>query len=159
MKRYAWLIAPALIVLYCCNSEKKVLRDPVKTQNVVNAWMKTANFKTDTLVKFLPGDTTTTLLIAYDTTTVHDTVTNMREKVITKTKTITNTVHDTVRVTIVNNDLVNKYQAQLQASVAERDKLKDDIDKWRGLFWGVAILAGLYISFRVFAFFKVITFS
>lgn len=154
MKRYAWFIAPALIVLYCCSSEKKVLRDPVKTQNVVNAWMKTANFKTDTLVKFLPGDTTTTLLIAYDTTTVHDTVTNMREKVITKTKTITNTVHDTVSVTIVNNDLVNKYQAQLQASVAERDKIKEDVTKWRALFWGVTITFALYIGFRIVMFFR-----
>jgi hypothetical protein len=161
MKRHAWLIVPALIVLYCCNAEKRVLNDTDKTQHVVNAWMKKQNFKTDTVLRYLPGDTTTTLLISYDTTTVRDTVTNIVEKQVTKTKVITNTVHDTVRVEIKNNDLLNACQDALKNNgiVLEEHRLGEKAEMiraglWKLRFWVAistfALLVALVVAIKLF---------
>jgi hypothetical protein len=167
MKRNAWIVVPALIVLYCCNSEKKVLRNPEKTQNVVNAWLKAHPLKIDTNFVYIPGDTTTTLLIGYDTTTVRDTVTNLVEKIVTKTKTVTNTVHDTVKVTIgcsgvkepcallkaAQDGLAGKT-AQYDQQVLETQRQKLRADKWKFRFWvGVSIfglLVALVIGIKLF---------
>lgn len=144
MKRYTWLIVPVLISLCCCNVEKKVLSDPQKTQNVVNAWLIKNPMKVDTTYKYLPGDTTTTLLFSYDTTTVRDTVTQIVERVITKTKVVTNTVHDTVQVTVKDNRLLQACQAGLSGKSMdlEQQKLetatqKVEVGKWKLRFWVV----------------------
>jgi hypothetical protein len=160
MKRYAWLIAPILIVFYCCNSEKRVLKDTDKTQHVVSAWMKKQNFKADTVFNFIPGDTITTLLIAYDTATIHDTVTDaVDQMVITTTRTITNTIHDTVKVTLKCADgadpcaLLKKSEADLvnnsivleeHKTGEERNKL--DADKWKFRFWALVTILGILVA-------------
>src|SRR3954471_11438847 len=40
-----------------CNSTKKVLRDPEKIQTVVNKYLQKAIIKSDTVVKFVEGQT------------------------------------------------------------------------------------------------------
>lgn len=167
MKRNAWFVVPAIIMLYCCNAEKKVLRSPDKTQNVVNAWLKAHPLKIDTNFVYIPGDTTTTLLVNYDTTTVKDTVTNLVERVVTKTKTVTNTVHDTVRVTIgcsgvkepcamlkaAQDGLASKMN-QYDQQVLETQRQKLRADGWRLKFWGViiglALLVALVVAVKIF---------
>lgn len=159
MKKNTWLVAPVLIVLYCCSAEKKVLNSDKKTQNVVNAWLKAHPLKIDTTFKYLPGDTTTTLLVSYDTTTVHDTATNIVEKLVTKTKTVTNTVHDTVKVTIgcsgikepcamlkaAQDGLASKMAAyDNQVLEAKRQELL--ADKWRFRFWVAVAIFGFLIA-------------
>lgn len=160
MKRYTWFVVPALIMLYCCSAEKKVLSSEKKTQNVVNAWLKAHPLKIDTNFVFLPGDTTTTLLINYDTATVRDTVTKIVTQTVTKTKTITNTVHDTVKVTIgcsgikepcamlkaAQDGLAGKTtQYDQQVLETERQRLK--AVKWKMSFWvAVSIFAILVLG-------------
>jgi hypothetical protein len=151
----------------CCNAEKKVLNSEKKTQNVVNAWLKAHPLKIDTNFVFIPGDTTTTLLVNYDTTTVKDTITNLVERVVTKTKTVTNTVHDTVKVTIgcsgikepcamlkaAQDGLANKMN-QYDQQVLETQRQKLRADGWRLKFWGViiglALLVALVVAVKIF---------
>jgi hypothetical protein len=148
MKNFTWFVVPALIMLYCCSAEKKVLDSEKKTQNVVNAWLKAHPLKIDTTFKYLPGDTTTTLLINYDTTTVRDTVTQYTTQIVTKTKTVTNTIHDTIKVTIgcsgikepcamlkaAQDGLASKMSAyDQQVLEAKRQELK--ANKWKLMFW------------------------
>lgn len=167
MKRHTWLVVPAIVMLYCCNAEKKVLRSPDKTQHVVAAWMKQQNFKADTVFNFIPGDTTTTLLIAYDTTTVHDTATKVIEKHFTQTKVVTNTVHDTVKVTLKCTGsadpcaLLKKCQGDLanNSIVLEERRLgeqaqKQRADKWFLFFCAVIGLDVLIVAVRVYLRFK-----
>jgi hypothetical protein len=166
MKYYAWLFVPIIIVLYCCNAEKKVLDSEKKTQNVVNAWIKSHPLTIDTSFIYLPGDTTTTLLIGYDTTTVRDTVTKIITQTVTKTKTVTNTVHDTVKVTIACSGVkdpcallkgaqdglvskMNQYDAQVleakrQVLEAKRQELL--ADKWRFRFWVLVSVIGFLVA-------------
>lgn len=167
MKRYTWLIAPALICLYCCNAEKKVLNSKDKTQNVVNAWLKAHPLKIDTNWVYVPGDTTTTLLIGYDTTTVWDTVTKFITQTVTKTKVVTNTVHDTVKVTIgcsgvkepcallkAAQDGLASKMSQYDQQVLETKRQELRADKWKFRFWlGVSILAllvALFVGVKLF---------
>jgi hypothetical protein len=156
-----------IVLACCCNAEKKVLNSEKKTQNVVNAWLKAHPLKIDTNFVFLPGDTTTTLLIGYDTATVRDTVTKYITQTITKTKTVTNTVHDTVKVTIgcsgvkepcallkAAQDGLASKMAQYDQQVLEAQRQKLKADKWKFRFWLAvsvfSLLAGLFIGFKFF---------
>jgi hypothetical protein len=159
MKRYTWLIVPTLIMLYCCSAEKKVLNSEKKTNNVVAKWLKAHPLKIDTNFVFLPGDTTTTLLVNYDTATVKDTITNLVERVVTKTKTVTNTVHDTVKVTIgcsgikepcamlkaAQDGLASKMN-QYDQQVLEVQRQKLLADKWRFRFWVAVAIFGFLVA-------------
>lgn len=167
MKRYTWLMVPVLIMLYCCNAEKKVLNSEKKTQNVVNAWLKAHPLKIDTNFVYIPGDTTTTLLFSYDTATVRDTVTKFITQTVTKTKTVTNTVHDTVKVTIgcsgvkepcamlkaAQDGLASKMN-QYDQQVLENQRQKLMADKWRFRFWVAvsifALLVALVVGIKLF---------
>jgi hypothetical protein len=162
MKRNTWLIVPTLIMLYCCNAEKKVLNSEKKTQNVVNAWLKAHPLKIDTNFVYLPGDTTTTLLINYDTATVRDTVTKFITQTVTKTKTVTNTVHDTVKVTIgcsgvkdpcallkaAQEGLASKMN-QYDQQVLENQRQKLRADKWKFRFWLAVSIFGALVALVV----------
>jgi hypothetical protein len=172
MKNSTWfvccIVMPFLFgYMSSCNAEKKVLDSEKKTQNVVNAWLKAHPLKIDTSFVFLPGDTTTTLLVNYDTATVRDTVTKFITQTVTKTKTVTNTVHDTVKVTIgcsgikepcamlkaAQDGLASKMnQYDQQVLEAKRQKLL--ADKWRFRFWvAVSIfgfLAALVAAIKLF---------
>ena len=156
-----------IVLACCCNAEKKVLNSEKKTQNVVNAWLKAHPLNIDTNFVFLPGDTTTTLLVSYDTATVHDTVTNITEKIVTKTKTVTNTVHDTVKVTIgcsgvkepcallkAAQDGLASKMSQYDQQVLETKRQELRADKWKFRFWlGVSILAlliALVVAVKIF---------
>lgn len=163
-------VGAALVVIVlacCCNSEKKVLNSEKKTQNVVNAWLKAHPLKIDTNFVFLPGDTTTTLLVSYDTATVRDTVTKIVTQTVTKTKTVTNTVHDTVKVTIgcsgvkdpctllkaAQDGLASKMN-QYDQQVLETNKAKLRGDKWVFRFWVLvsvlALLVALVVGIKLF---------
>lgn len=159
MKRYTWFVVPALIMLYCCSAENRVLNSEKKTQNVVNAWLKAHPLKIDTNFVYLPGDTTTTLLINYDTATVRDTVTKVITQTVTKTKTITNTVHDTVKVTIgcsgikepcamlkaAQDGLASKMN-QYDQQVLDTQRQKLLADKWRFRFWVLVSVIGFLVA-------------
>jgi hypothetical protein len=161
MKSFTWFVTFVVLpftlgYMSSCNAEKRVLDSDKKTQNVVNAWLKAHPLKLDTTFRYLPGDTTTTLLIAYDTATVHDTATNIVEKLVTKTKTITNTVHDTVKVTIgcsgvkepcallqaAQDGLASKSAAYDQKTLEEK-RQKLAADKWTFRFWALVTLLGI----------------
>jgi hypothetical protein len=159
MKRSTWLVVPALIMLYCCSAERRVLDSERKTQNVVNAWLKAHPLKIDTTFGYLPGDTTTTLLVNYDTTTVRDTVTQYTTQIVTKTKTVTNTIHDTLKVTIgcsgikepcamlkaAQDGLASKMSAyDQQVLEAKRQELL--ADKWRFRFWVAVSIFGFLVA-------------
>lgn len=153
MKRYTWLIVPLLISLYCCNSEKKVLRDPEKTQHVINAWLIKQPLKIDTTISYLPGDTVTTLVVAYDTTTVRDTVTQMVERQIVKTRTVTNTIHDTVKIKITDPRLLKACQDGLATNANALIKQTQDTEaqkiltgKWQLRFWSIVLVIGFIIA-------------
>lgn len=143
------------IVFYCCNSEKQVLKNSDKTQHVVNKWLETHPARIDTLVNTRPGDTVTQLLVAYDTTLVKDTVTNVFTKVIYRTNTITRSIHDTTTVTIRDNRLLIACQNGLAASdynakqaKVSADQFKLTADRWKLYFWiliAITIAAGLVL--------------
>jgi hypothetical protein len=155
MKRYSWFVAPALIAVYCCNSEKRVLKNPEKTQRVVTKWLKDQPFKTDTTYITKPGDTVTQLLIGYDTTVVRDTINKVVERTVTKTKTITNYIHDTTTITVFDKKLLNACQQtlkgvdnDLQAKKIEADRQKVIIAGWRLKFFG--LLAALVVAGSIY---------
>ena len=152
MQRHAWFVVPILIVCYCCNSEKRVLKSPEKTQHVVTKWLKTQPFKTDTNYTTKPGDTVIQLLIAYDTTVVKDTITNTIERTVTKTKTITNNIHDTTLVKIFDNKLLNACQYNLKAVDYDLQtqkiataKAEQKATKWQLFFWGAIVLFAIVV--------------
>lgn len=167
MKNFTWLVVPLLVVIYCCNSEKKVLNSETKTQHVVSAWMKRQTFKADTVYNFLPGDTTTTLLVSYDTTTVYDTTTYIVEKTITETKTITNTIRDTVQVSLKcadgadpcallkrsQDDLANNSIVLEEHRVGEK-KQKFRANKWMFLFFASIAVDALVLVVRMYIKYK-----
>ena len=153
---YSWIVVCLLIVVYCCNPVKKVLNSNDKTKQVVDSWLANNPIKSDTTFKYLPGDTTTSLLVSYDTATIHDTVSNVIEKTITKTKTVTNTVHDTVKVTINSNLLVECQSAlrdrnnalEVQKLAEQRQKLR--ADKWLLYFIIESIIFGACIALAIY---------
>lgn len=167
MKNLTWFVTFIVMpftlgYMSSCNAEKKVLNSEEKTNNVVAAWMKKQNFKADTVYSFLPGDTTTTLLISYDTTTVHDTTTHIVEKLITQTKVVTNNIHDTVKVTLKCADgsdpctLLKECQGNLvnnsivleeHKTGEERNKL--EADKWKFRFWALVTILGILVALVV----------
>lgn len=148
------LIAGLMIFLYCCNPVKKVLDNSDKTQQVVNKYLQIHPARTDTINNFIQGktDTTVNLLIAYDTTQVHDTV-RIRE-VVTKT----NVIHkvDTVQRTIIDNKMLKACQDGMagmdynlrQAQLAEKDARLNS-QKWKMWFFGL-ITALVIISVASF---------
>jgi hypothetical protein len=164
MKNFTWFVTFIIMpftlgYMSSCNAEKKVLNSETKTRHVVDAWMKRQNFKADTVYSFLPGDTTTTLLIAYDTTTIHDTATNIVEKLVTRTKVITNNIHDTVKVSLkcsgsgdpctllkgCQDDLVNNSIVLEEHRTGEaRNKL--EADKWKFRFWALVTILGILVA-------------
>jgi GTP cyclohydrolase III len=172
MKSLTWFVTfvvfPFTIgYLFSCSAEKRVLKDTDKTQHVVAEWLKKQTFKADTVVRFLPGDTTTTLLVNYDTTTVKDTVTNIVEKTVTKTKTITNTIHDTVKVSVKCADgsdpcaLLKGCQDALQNNsiVLEEHRIGEQnqklrADKWVFRFWIMVVAIILVVAAWVYLKFK-----
>lgn len=159
MQRYAWLLAPIIIVLYCCNSTKKVLNDPEKTQKVVDAYLLKSPLKIDTIYK--PGDTTTTLLISYDTSYVMipaPTGNNVAAPCIptqvTKTVTKTMHVHDTViihdnRLLQTCQDNLRKFDISLKSQEIETAKQARRGSAWELKFWALFILAAICIAFSI----------
>lgn len=159
MKRYAWLVVPTLILLYCCNSEKRVLKDADKTQNVVNKYLQTHPTRTDTVTRIKSGDTITQLLIGYDTTLVRDTINRETTRTIYQTKIIVKHVTDTVERTITNNALLQACQDGLSGSeykykqaILDAKDNRLNAGKWR-LYFIISILASvislvLYIFIR-----------
>jgi hypothetical protein len=118
---------------------------------------------------YIPGDTTTTLLINYDTATVKDTVTKTITNTVTKTKTVTNTVHDTVKVTIgcsgikepcamlkAAQDGLTIKMAAYDAQVLEAKRHELLADKWRFRFWVAMSIFGalvaLVVGIKIFKF-------
>lgn len=139
-----------------CNSEKRVLKDPEKTARVVGKYLQTHQFDSDTITRYIEGDTVVQLLIGYDTTFIPgDTIT----KEVTRTvyKTVNKT--DTVVRSITNNDLLKACQTQLMT--ADYDRKQAVIDKqtaevsakqWKMYFMilaaAVAAFVGLFVFFR-----------
>jgi hypothetical protein len=160
MKRYAWLLAPILIVVYCCNSEKRVLKDADKTQNVVNKYLQTHPARTDTVTRVKSGDTVTQLLIGYDTTLVRDTINKEITRTIYQTKIIIKHLTDTVERTITNNALLQACQEGLSGSeykykqaTIEAKGSRLNADKWRLFFIAVIVAAAgswvIYVLIRL----------
>lgn len=120
------IIVPFLIGFYCCNSEKRVLNDADKTQHVVNKYLQTHPARTDTVTSIIPGDTVTTLLIAYDTTTVRDTVNHLNTIKVTQTVTKYINRVDTLIKVVTDNRLLQVCQESLANS--DYDKKQATID-------------------------------
>jgi hypothetical protein len=164
MKKFSWLIPVILIVAYCCSPVKKVKKDPAKTMQVVNWWLSENPIQPDTAWAFKPGDTITTFDTIYspslqwDTVPVTigrvysiasntiDSVMPTRDRIITKTIRI----RDTVRVTITDTRLLGAMQTQLKTSQGDlaAQKLateKADVraDRWKLKFWASWILLGV----------------
>jgi hypothetical protein len=147
------------ILGYCCNSEKRVLNDADKTQHVVNKYLETHPARTDTITSYKPGDTVTTLLFSYDTTTVRDTL-NLRDTVkIRQTVTKYAIRVDTLLIKINNFDLLKECQTGLATSEYERkqgvisvDAAKTQVAKWMFYFW--ALVGGVIAIVLLFIFFK-----
>lgn len=141
---------------FACNSVKRVMNDEGKTAKVVDKYLQTHPFPTDTVNTYLPGktDTTVQLLFSYDTAMVHDTVhvtkTETRYKTVTKV--------DTIVKKIIDNSLLQACQARLMTSdydkkqaVIDREAADQRAGKWRFYFWltvgVIALLVVLYIFF------------
>lgn len=147
MTRVRIAAAVWVILLYCCcNAEKRVLNNSDKTQRVVNKYLETHPARTDTVSKFIPGDTVTQLLIGYDTTYIHDTVSHRDVQIVNKKIYKTVTRVDTIVKTIQDNRLLQACQDGL--SKVDYDKKQAVLDKqtaegaansWRLKFW-VAVL-------------------
>jgi hypothetical protein len=151
MKRHTWLAVPILIVLYCCNAEKRVLNNPQKTQHVVTKWLKDQPFGTDTTIITKPGDTVTQLLIGYDTTIVRDTISHTDTVKVTQRVYKTVTRVDTLVRTIIDNRLLSTCQTNLRSvddnlksKINEWEKEKIRAAKWVLMFW--ALVAFICIS-------------
>lgn len=148
-----------IILACCCNAEKRVLNDADKTQNVVNKYLQTHPARTDTVTSYIPGDTVTSLLIAYDTTMVRDTV-NHRDTVKVN-QTVTKYIKrvDTMLIKINNFDLLKECQTGLAKSEYDRkqgvvniEAAKVDADKWKLYFILLCVTVGGSVVF--FAFFR-----
>lgn len=150
-------LAVLIIFLYCCNSEKRVLNNPEKTQNIVNKYLETHPARTDTVNRFIPGDTITQLLVGYDTTVVHDTL-NRRDtiKIRTTTEKIITRV-DTFERKINNYDLLTECQQGLakvdfdrKQALIDKQAASAEADKWRFRFWLVLIIFIVSLAIAVF---------
>lgn len=150
------LVAFSVLLSFSCNSVKRVLNDEGKTAKVVDKYLQTHPFPTDTVNQFLPGktDTTTQLLFSYDTTMLHDTV--QVTKIETRYKTVTKV--DTLVKTIVDNSLLQACQARLMTSdydkkqaVIDQQAAKQKAKQWQFYFFitigVIMLLVLLYIFF------------
>lgn len=133
-KAIAWAILVIIIaLLFSCNPTQKVLTNPKRFNEVGLKWAALNPCVNDTILQYIPGDSvitlrTDTLRYAW---VFNDTV--VREKIITKTKTITikdtivnvvKDIRDANRVMALQGDLMasNTKIEQLQVEVKKREK-------------------------------------
>lgn len=153
-------LAPVLlfaIFLLCCNSVKRVINDPKKTQKVVDSYIKGHPSENDTAYKIIPGDTITQIIIGYDTAFKVDTVMNTVEKTVTKTINNTRTIRDTVRITVTDNTAFAVAQkavyvkdALLTAKDIQIKELKGDVSGWRWKFWLLVLIIALVVGLLLY---------
>lgn len=132
------------------------MNDPAKTQQVVDKYLQDYPIDRDTVNTFTPGDTLTKVIIGYDTTVnhVHDTVSS----VITKTVTRNITIRDTLRIQLPpDTKAIEGYKKLLvgkdndAALQAERYKTEQAlVDYWRIRFWILVAVVGLLIAAKFY---------
>jgi hypothetical protein len=153
---YVLLVALTLLLLVSCNSVKRVMNDPAKTQKVVDKYLQDYPIDRDTVTTFIPGDTLTKVLIGYDTT-----INNIRDTVyssITKTITRNVSIHDTTKIQLPPDaKIIEGYKKLLNgkdndaALQAERFKTEQGlVDYWRIRFWGLLIAICILIAIKFY---------
>jgi hypothetical protein len=152
-----------VILTLACNPVKQVLKSESKTQQVIEAYIKTHPFKNDTILTVLPGDTITTEKIDTITQTIYKTIkdTVYATKTNTVTRVIEKRITDTVRETVNNYDLVNELKREnivkderirkTEEQLAEKSEESSSRNK---RFWGLAILVVGYVGYRAYKFLK-----
>lgn len=150
------VFALMLISFYCCNPVKKVLNDSDKTQQVVNKYLETHPARTDTISKFIQGDTVTQLLIGYDTTYIHDTVNHGTiqvnktiYKTITRVDTLVKTIQDN-RLLQACQDGLAKVDYDKKQAVLDRQAAESKANGWRLKFWVVVLVMAVGIGALIF---------
>jgi hypothetical protein len=129
-----------VILALACNPVKQVLKSESKTQQVIEAYIKTHPFKNDTILTVLPGDTITTEKIDTITQTIYKTIkdTVYATKTNTVTRVIEKRITDTVRESVNNYDFVNalnKQNENLKQEGIRKDEqnkiLKEQVAEWK----------------------------
>lgn len=122
-----------VMIALACNPVKQVLKSESKTQQVIEAYIKTHPFKNDTILTVVPGDTITTEKV--DTLTVSVTTIQKDTVRITKTNIVTRLVErritDTVKETINNYDLVNELKRE---GIKKDERIKilgESVAEWK----------------------------
>jgi hypothetical protein len=135
-----YLITILTILIFAgCNPVKKVLKNKAQFEAIGNAWAQEHPCVNDTIEHYLPGDTVKTIAEKTDTVyndlpdvfiTNGDTV--FVQKIITKTKTINNLVHDTVVKIIIDTRAVKaaKDESIAANTIAVENKGKADKRLW-----------------------------
>lgn len=168
MNKITWLLPVALIMVYCCNSVKRVNKDPAKQMQVVNTWLAANPLHPDTSYIFKTGTT-----VSYDTIYTNPDSTggygseihqnsnpgwSMTEPPKGWVKTVTKTIHihDTVQITtkdvrLINalQDAVHRKDSAIEAQIIGRKKEEIRADVWRLKFWTLAGIAIFIISIPI----------
>lgn len=121
-----------LLCLLACSAEKRVQRHQQQYDAIVNEYIKNHPLQVDTAILLLQGDTVKTTTEHTDTFYIKHTDTTSVDKIIYKTTVQYNTIHDTLKITKVDNTTINILRKE---SVDLNQKLtaaNDKSDKW---FW------------------------
>lgn len=157
MKTLAWIVT--LLFLISCNPVKRVLRDPAKTQKVVDAWRADHPVEDDSTVINIVG--VTNIDIKYDTlqpaswTLPKFSVPTLLPSIIVKT--IKETRVDSVKVVKWDNEMIRGLQRIVQSKNGTIQALEDrnkkdrkELNMYRWLFIASLIVIVGRIAYSVY---------
>lgn len=148
---------PIILIAFAlaCTATQRVLNSPSKTRTVVDAYTKTHPFKNDTTY-LQTGDSSTTVIIRYDTTylepeIITDAPYNIpqaptipcKPKTMRITKNIVQTITKTytLRQKITDNSFKNELQEQLE-------RMTHNKNLWRNILIVVLLALGGYVYLK-----------
>lgn len=150
-------LAVIILLLFSCSSVKKVNQDVKKQLAVIDNFQSSHPLKNDTTYINIPGDTVVNTLYNYDTiNTVLPGQVSYRDRVITKTVTITKEITDTIVQKVTDRTLEYALQKIIEDKNATIDSQKLSIeqykrarDRWFYLFIGLLSLNSLYVFLKI----------
>lgn len=150
-----------LLLLIGCNPVKKVQESESKTQKVVEHYLKTHPFKSDTIFNTLPGEILTYVDIDTVKFVENNTDSFYLDRYHTITKTITKHRVDTLVKTIRDNSFVQALQrtndlkdGQIELLQKQNKIIGNKADKWKYRSISLLFIILAFVGYKVFRFFK-----
>ena len=122
----------ACMWLTSCNPAKRIERQQENFDRIGRKWLDLHPCANDSVSVYLPGEqrtdtiTTTSKVVTTDTTTLHDTITN------TITRVITRSLHDTVKISVIDRSLIKLLQADKDSLRSQVANLSVQLEKYKG---------------------------